>query len=128
MHLLDFNTEQSLRICIPKPCGGVRPLTVSHDDNVYLNGFAQRALQHLLSQHNVLPPNLCSYQKGKGCSNATLIDNIVKEVALQENQYYFAEIDDDAEKMFDRLYIELQIALLKLADVDHKDLLNGRVP
>ena len=115
LRLLDFNTEQSLRICIPKPCGGVRPLTVSHDDNVYLNGFAQRALQHLLSQHNVLPPNLCSYQKGKGCSNATLIDNIVKEVALQENQYYFAEIDDDAEKMFDRLYIELQIALLKLA-------------
>jgi hypothetical protein len=28
LRLLDFNTEQSLRICIPKPCGGVRPLTV----------------------------------------------------------------------------------------------------
>jgi hypothetical protein len=28
-----------------------------------------------------------------------------------------AEIDDDAEKMFDRLYIELQVALLSLAGV-----------
>jgi hypothetical protein len=40
LHLLDFYTEQSLRICIPKPFGGVRPLTVSHDDNAYLNGSA----------------------------------------------------------------------------------------
>jgi hypothetical protein len=86
-----------------------------YNDSVYLNGFAQRSLHCLLSQHNVLPPNLCSYQKGKGCSNATLIDSIVQDVALEENQYYFAKIDDGAEKMFDRLYIELQITLLKLA-------------
>jgi hypothetical protein len=36
-------------------------------------------------------------------------------VALQNNKYYLAEIDDDAEKMFDRLYLELQAALLLLA-------------
>ncbi len=51
-----------------------------------------------------------------GCSNARIVDGIVKEIALQENQYFVAEIDDDAEKiMFDRLYLELQIALLLLA-------------
>jgi hypothetical protein len=63
----------------------------------------------------VLPKNICSYQKGMGCSNATIVDGVVKEIALQENQYFIAEIDDDAEKMFDRLYLELQIALLLLS-------------
>jgi hypothetical protein len=43
--LLDIGTECSLRICIGKPCGGVRPLTVGHDDNVFLNGLAQQAIQ-----------------------------------------------------------------------------------
>ena len=51
----------------------------------------------------------------KGCSDATIIDSVIKEVALQDNDRYFAEIDDDAEKMFDHLYIELQLVLLMLA-------------
>ena len=40
---------------------------------------------------------------------------MVKEVALHNNSIYLAEIDDDAEKIFDRLYLELQVALLMLA-------------
>jgi hypothetical protein len=39
---------------------------------------------------------------------------MIKETALQWNTFYLAEIDDDAEKMFDRLYLELQLALLLL--------------
>jgi len=83
LRLLDMGTECSLRICIAKPCGGVRPLTVGHDDNVFLNGLAQQADQREIARLKVLPPNLCSYQKGKGCSDATIVDSIVKEVALQ---------------------------------------------
>jgi hypothetical protein len=115
LRLLDLGTECSLCICIGKPCGGVRPLTVGHDDNVFLNGFAQQALQKEIARLQVLPENLCSYQQGKGCSDATIVDGIIKEVMLQNNDFYMAEIDDDAEKMFDRLYIELQGALLLLA-------------
>lgn len=42
---------------------------------------------------------------------------MVKEIALQNDDYYLEELSDDAEKMLDRLYIELQIALLLLAGV-----------
>ncbi len=115
VRLLDIGTECSLRICIGKPCGGVRPLTVGHDDNVFLNGIAQQAIQQEIAKHKILPENVFSYQKGKGCSDATLIDIIVKEIALQNNEYYVADLSDDAEKMFDRLYLDLQIALLYLA-------------
>ena len=113
--LLDMGTTSSLRICIGKPCGGIRPLTVGHDDNVFLNGIAQQAIQQEIARLNVLPENVCSYQKGKGCADATIVNCVVKEVALQNNEFFLAEIDDDAEKMFDRLYLELQAILLMLA-------------
>jgi hypothetical protein len=46
LRLLDIGTESSLCICIGKLCGGVRPLTVGHNDNVFLNGLAQQAIQN----------------------------------------------------------------------------------
>jgi hypothetical protein len=110
LHMLDTGTECSLRICIGKQCGGVRPLTVGHNDNVFLNGIAQQAIQKEIAKHRVLPENVFSYQKGKGCSDATIIDCIVKETALQNNDYYVADLSDNAKKMFDRLYIEVQVA------------------
>ena len=88
---------------------------MGHDDNVFLNGLAQQAIQKEMARTHLLPDSLCSYQKGKGCSDATIVDTVLKEVALQSNTVYLAVIDDDAEKMFDRLYIELQAALLLLA-------------
>jgi len=114
LKLLDIGTESSLRICIGKPCGGIRPIMVGHDDYVFLNGIAQQAIQKEIARLKLLPENLCSYQKGKGCGDATIVNCIVKEVALQTDTFYLAEIDDDAEKMFDRLYLEIQIVLLLL--------------
>jgi len=115
LRLLDTGTECSMRKCIRKPCGGVRPLTVGHDDNVFLNGIAQQVIQREIARLKVLPHNVYSYQKGKGCADATIVDCIVKEIAIQNNNHYLAELSDDAEKMFDRLYMEIQIALLLLA-------------
>lgn len=83
---------------------------MGHDDNAFLNGLAQQAIQQELAKHKMLPDNVFSYQKGKSCANATIIDGVVKEIALQKNDYYIAELSDDAEKMFDRLHIDLQLA------------------
>jgi hypothetical protein len=67
-------------ICIGKPCSGVRPLTVSHDDNVFLNGLAQQAIQQKIAWLKILPENLCSHQKGKGCGDATIVDTVVRKL------------------------------------------------
>ena len=115
LRLLDLGTECSLRICIGKPCGGVRPLTVGHDDNVFLNGLAQQAIQKEIARIGLLPETVCSYQKGKGCGDATIPDCVIKELIVQNNIFWYAELDDDAEKMFDRLHLELQLVLLVLA-------------
>ena len=83
------------------PCGRVCPLTVGHDNNVYLNGLAQRAIQREIARLNLLSDNLYSYQKGKGCNDATMVDCIVREIAVQNDDFYLAELSNDAEKMFD---------------------------
>jgi hypothetical protein len=80
--LLDMGTKCSLCICIGKPCGVICPLTEGHDDNVFLNGLTQQAIQKDIAHLQMLPENLCSYQLGKGCSDATIVDGIAKEVAL----------------------------------------------
>ena len=85
LQLLDIGTENSLRICVGKPCGGVRPLTVGHADNVFLNGLAQQAIQQEIARNKLLPDNICSYQRGKGCADATILDITVKESELQRN-------------------------------------------
>ncbi len=77
LRLLDTGTESSLRICIENPCRDVRPLTVGHDDNVFLNGKAHQAIQQEIAKFKVLPDNVYSYQKGKGCADATIVDQIV---------------------------------------------------
>jgi hypothetical protein len=87
LRLLDFGTGNSLRICIGKPCGIVWPLRVGHDDNIFLNGLAQQAIQKEIARLNVLLENICSYQKGKGCADATIVDGIVKEIALQNDSF-----------------------------------------
>jgi hypothetical protein len=96
-----------MRRCTASPGG--------HDDNVFLNGLAQQAIQKEIVRLKLLPDNICSYQRGKGCADATIVDQIVNEVALQRNDCYVAKIDDDTEKMFDHLHLEIQAALLMLA-------------
>jgi len=88
---------------------------------VFLNKLAQQAIQNEIARIKLLPKNLCSYQKKKGCGDATIVDNVVKEVALQNNMFYLAEINDNTEKMFDRLYLELQAALILLAGAGIQD-------
>ncbi|MFN9978349.1 MAG: hypothetical protein ACK53Y_00470, partial [bacterium] len=71
LRFLDIGTESSLWIFIGKPCGGIRPLTIGHYDIVFLNGLAQQAIQKEIARIQLLPDNLCSYQRGKGCNDAT---------------------------------------------------------
>lgn len=59
--ILELNC--SLRNCIRKPV-----LSQSgHDDNVFLNSLAQQAIQEEIARLNIMPENVCSYQKGNGC-------------------------------------------------------------
>jgi hypothetical protein len=124
-----LGTKCSLQICIANPCGGIQPLTVGHGDNVFLNGLAQQALQKEIARLKILPENLCSYQNGKGCGDATIVDSVVKEAALQTNTFYLAEIDDDAKKMCLIGYIlNSKLLYLCLQVLGFTDSRNGNVP
>jgi len=46
---------------------------VGHDDNVFLNGLAQQAIQKEIARLKVLPENLCSYHEVKGAEMQQLL-------------------------------------------------------
>jgi len=106
LRIIDRETERSLRVCIPKADEGVRPITVAHDDNCFMNMLVQKAFQSQVDKR--LPRYLSSFRKGRGCQDATLVDGVVRELALQYGDGYVGIIEDDLEKMYDRIYIELQ--------------------
>jgi hypothetical protein len=55
LRLLDFGTEFSIRICIGKPCAGVRPLTLGHDGNLFLTSLTQQAIQKEIARQKNPP-------------------------------------------------------------------------
>jgi hypothetical protein len=57
-YIIKCKLQMTMRLCIGKPCGIVHPLIVGHDDNVYLNGLAQKAIQREIARVNLLPENL----------------------------------------------------------------------
>jgi len=113
LRLIDEFTERAYRICIPKPDGGVRPLTVAHDDNCFLNANIQKSFQRSMREKKIINENIFSFQKGKSCADATIIDCIIRELALASGNRYVACLEEDLEKMFDRIPCELQALLLK---------------
>ena len=118
LRLIDRNKQNSLRVCIPKGDGSVRPITVASDDLCITNHLVRLELHKDLEKSGVLPENLISFRKGRSCSDATITDNIIKELSLQENESYVAIISEDIEKMYDRIHIDLQGLILKHAGAD----------
>ena len=118
LRLIDRNKQNSLRICIPKPDGSVRPITVASDDLCFTNHLLRVELHKELENNKALPENLISFRKGKNCSDATITDNVIRELSLQNNDSFVAIISEDIEKMYDRIHIDLQGLILKYDGAD----------
>jgi hypothetical protein len=108
LRMIDRFTEQSLRICIPKGEGKVRPITVAADDLAFLNSIVQKSFQGQVKIRDWIT----SFRRGMGCTNSTLTDCPVKELALSSGDKYVAIFNNDLEKMFDRMTREVQALAL----------------
>ena len=75
-----------------------------------MNGVAQQGIQKGIAWNKIIHKRLFVYIKWE--KNTTIIDSITKGIALQDGSKME---HDNAEKMSDRIYIELQIALLRMA-------------
>ena len=100
------------RVPIPKPVPGeTRPLTLLHDLCSMIYGMIGLWLKGAVAKAGNAAPELAAYKPGRGCDDVTLVDLAAREDAIASGQA-MACIDEDEMKMFDRITVILQCAVL----------------
>ena len=102
------------RLPIPKPePGATRPLALLHDINAFLIAMVSEKLGQGLEATGAIPRETIAYRAGHGTDDITLAVMAIREDAL-ESKTLTAIIEEDEEKFFDRVVLELQLlALIK---------------
>ena len=105
----------SSRLPIPKEGkpGDTRPLALMHDLNCVLMASCSKWLQNAKESIGDDSPELVAYKKGKGCDDITLLNIAMKEDAIASGQP-LAIVEEDEEKMFDRIPLGLQLVSIML--------------
>lgn len=100
------------RVPIPKTAPGeTRPLAIINDIYCYVCFSISKPFTTALEKLNILFEEIHAYREEHGCDLITLLQAVLKEDALQNNKCYVC-IDEDEEKFFDRISLELQLAAL----------------
>ena len=114
LRILPQQTKIQTRVPIPKPKPGeTRPLSLLHDDMCFILGFLTKHYTICVEKLNLLPPSLRAYRKGMGTSAITLLDLAMREDAVSFGRL-MALTAEDEEKFFDRVSLEVQLAVLAI--------------
>lgn len=93
---------------IPKSTPGeTRPLALLDDIYSYIADVSTKPLKEAIISTGLLYTDSCAYQKAKGVPNVTEPQACLKEDAFQHKTQY-AILEEDQEKFFDRILLELQ--------------------
>ena len=102
------------RIPIPKPNSvDRRPISVMHAIEAHLSTIIAQSLHRGIESANLLPPHIFAYRENKSCNDITLSHAAAIEDTMQHRHTVYAQIDEDLEKYFDRITLEMQCAALK---------------
>jgi len=107
--------KKMARFPIPKPGkhNEYRPISLCHDLYCYLMGVITSHSSEAISRAGILHEGLTAYQKGKGCANLVTTELCFREDCL-ENHMPSVQIDEDEEKFFDRIPVEILLAAMRV--------------
>ena len=112
LRIMPKKIKVQARVPIPKPKPGeTRPLSLIHDDMCFLLGFLTKHFALKCEEIKLFPPTIRAYRQGMSTSFITLIDLALREDALSFGRY-LALTAEDEEKFFDRVSLEVQLAVL----------------
>ena len=112
LRIFPEKTKVQARVPIPKPKPGeTRPLSLIHDDMCFILGFLTKHYALKCEEIKLFPPTIRAYRQGMSTSFITLIDLAMREDALSFGRY-MALTAEDEEKFFDRVSLEVQLAVL----------------
>ena len=115
MRYVPIGLKKMARFPIPKPGkqDEYRPISLCHDLYCYLMGVVTSYSSAAIERAGILHEGLTAYQKGKGCANLVTTELSFREDCL-ENHMPAVQIDEDEEKFFDRIPVEVLLAAMRV--------------
>ena len=103
------------RFPIPKPgrVGEYRPISLCHDMYCFLNGIVTVVSSQGIEKAKILHDGLTSYRPGMGCTTLVGVEQAFREDCVQSG-IPSAQIDEDEEKFFDRIPLEIILAAMRV--------------
>ena len=115
MRYIPASLKKMARFPIPKPGrhNEYRPISLCHDLYCYIMGVVTSYSSAAIAKAGILHGGLTAYQKGKGCANLVTTELCFREDCV-ESHVPSVQIDEDEEKFFDRIPVEVLLAAMRV--------------
>jgi len=115
MRYVPSDIKRIARYPIPKPgkVNEFRPISLCDDLYCFLNGIMTSITSAAIEKIKLLHEGITSYRRGKSCATLVAIEQCFREDCV-EGDRPAVQIDEDEEKFFDRVCLEIILAVMKI--------------
>jgi len=115
MRYIPYEMKRIARYPIPKPgkVNEYRPISLCNDLYCFLNSIITAKTSSAIERTKLLHNGITSYRRGKSCATLVAIEQSFREDCI-ENNLPSVQIDEDEEKFFDRVCLEIILASMRI--------------
>jgi len=115
MRYVPNSLKSVARFPIPKSgrINEYRPISLCHDIYCFVNAISTTYSSRGILAANILHEGIGAYIKGRGCSNLVSIEQAIREDCI-ESGIPSSQTDEDEEKFFDRIPVEIVLAAMRV--------------
>jgi len=115
MRFIPRKLKKVARFPIPKPgrVNEYRPISLCHDVYCFINAVSTSYSSKGIQDANILHEGITAYVKGKGCSTLVGVEQSIREDCV-ESGVPMSQTDEDEEKFFDRIPVEVLLAAMRV--------------
>ena len=115
LRYIPTDLKRMARFPIPKPgkINEYRPISLCHDIYCFVNGICTKYTSEGIEKANFLHDGIVAYRPGKGCHSLVTVEQCFRE-DCREHNLPAAQIDEDEEKFFDRIPVEILLTAMRV--------------
>ena len=115
LRYIPADLKKMARFPIPKPgkINEYRPISLCHDIYCFVNGICTKITSKGIERAGFLHDGIVAYRPGKGCGSLVTIEQSFRE-DCREHSTPTAQVDEDEEKFFDRIPVEILLAAMRV--------------
>jgi len=115
MRYVPESLKRIARFPIPKPgkTNEYRPISLCNDLYCFLNGVITKYSSAGIERARILHEGIVAYRRGRGCHSLVTIEQCFREDCVS-GPWPAVQIDEDEEKFFDRIPVEILLAAMRV--------------